>query len=47
MTIKEAAKIQCMDKLKEYPKTAPKAFRAFGNAVNVCVVKNIAKNLLK
>lgn len=45
MTIKEAAKLQCMDKLKEYPKTAPKAFRAFGNAVNVCVVKNIAKNL--
>jgi DNA (cytosine-5)-methyltransferase 1 len=46
MTIKEAAKLQCMENLNEYPKTAPKAFRAFGNAVNVCVVKLIAKNLL-
>ncbi len=47
MTTKEAAKLQCMDTLKEFPKTTPKAFRAFGNAVNVCIVKTIAKNLIK
>jgi DNA (cytosine-5)-methyltransferase 1 len=45
MTKKEAAKLQCMDSLKEFPKTTAKAFRAFGNAVNVCVVKQIAINL--
>jgi DNA (cytosine-5)-methyltransferase 1 len=47
MTRKEAAKLQCMEDLKEYPDTIAKAFRAFGNAVNVEVVKRIAKNLLK
>lgn len=47
MTTKEAAKLQCMETLKEYPKTTVKAFRAFGNAVNVCVVKEIAKKLIK
>ncbi len=47
MTPREASRLQCMDGLKELPNTTPKAFRAFGNAVNVCMVKNIAKNLLK
>lgn len=47
MTHREAASLQCMDKLKEFPNTTAKAFRAFGNAVNVCVVKNIATNLIK
>ncbi|MEI6823439.1 MAG: DNA (cytosine-5-)-methyltransferase [Bacteroidota bacterium] len=42
MTINEAAKLQCMEKLKKYPDT----FMAFGNAVNVCVVKKIAQNLI-
>ena len=46
MTTKEAAKLQCMETLKEFPKTTVKAFRAFGNAVNVCVVKEIAKKLI-
>jgi DNA (cytosine-5)-methyltransferase 1 len=46
MTTKEAAKLQCMENLKEFPKTTVKAFRAFGNAVNVCVVKEIAKKLI-
>lgn len=47
MTPREAARLQCMSDLKEVPKISVKAFRAFGNAVNVCVVKKIAENLLK
>jgi DNA (cytosine-5)-methyltransferase 1 len=47
MTKREAAKLQGMEKLKYLPESNSKAFRALGNAVNVCVVKNIAKNLLK
>lgn len=46
MTRKEAAKLQCMEELKEFPDTIANAFRAFGNAVNVEVVKKIAENLL-
>jgi DNA (cytosine-5)-methyltransferase 1 len=46
MTRKEAAKLQCMEELKEFPDTIAKAFRAFGNAVNVDVVKRIAERLL-
>jgi DNA (cytosine-5)-methyltransferase 1 len=46
MTPREAARLQCMEKLKVIPNTSAKAFKAFGNAVNVCVVKKIAENLL-
>lgn len=46
MTREEGAKLQSMEKLKRYPATVSKAFRAFGNAVNVEVVKRIATNLL-
>ncbi|MDU0808964.1 DNA (cytosine-5-)-methyltransferase [Aquirufa regiilacus] len=47
MTTREASKLQCMEKLNDFPDTTSKAFRAFGNAINVCIVKKIAKNLLK
>lgn len=47
MTRHEAAKLQCMDDLKEYPDTIAKAFKAFGNAVNVRVVNKIAEQLLR
>lgn len=46
MTKKEAAKLQCMEDLPNYPDTIAKAFKAFGNAVNVEVVRRIAENLL-
>lgn len=47
MTIDEAAKLQGMHRLQNYPKTYPNAFKAFGNAVNVDLVKLIAEKLLK
>lgn len=46
MTVREATRLQCMDKLKHFPSTESKSFRAFGNAVNVCIVQLIAKNLI-
>ena len=47
MTILEGARLQCMEGLKEYPDTIASAFKAFGNAINVEVVKQIASELLK
>lgn len=46
MTSKEAARLQCMDEI-EPPDTVAEAFRAFGNAVNVEVVRRIAERLLE
>ncbi|MDE7227258.1 MAG: DNA (cytosine-5-)-methyltransferase [Treponemataceae bacterium] len=47
MTSKEAAKLQCMGDLEYYPDTVAEAFRAFGNAINVEVVRRIAERLLE
>ena len=47
MTKREAARLQCMEELEYVPNTIAEAFRAFGNAVNVEVVKLIAERLLE
>lgn len=47
MTIKECARLQSMDGLKDLPTDGTRATRALGNAVNVQVVKLILKNLFQ
>jgi DNA (cytosine-5)-methyltransferase 1 len=47
MSISEAAGLQSMQNLCNYPFGSIKAFKAFGNAVNVKVVKEVAKEILE
>ena len=46
MTIREAAKLQGMENLDFGSLSQGRCFEALGNAVNVEIVKMIAKNLL-
>lgn len=45
LSVEEAARLQSMECIK-MPKNPSLAFKSLGNAVNVTIVKNIAKNLL-
>jgi len=46
VTPRECARLQSMDKLKHLPTSAEAAFAAFGNAVNVKVVRLVAEALV-
>lgn len=46
MTFRECKRIQDMDALRYSPKSETKAYKAFGNAVNVEIVKRVADALL-
>lgn len=46
MTLTECKRLQNMDILKYLPKSDTKAYKAFGNAVNVKIVELISKSLL-
>jgi len=47
MTVRECARLQCMDELKHFPKVPTRAFKALGNAVNAHLMELVAKALIE
>ncbi|HEV2177130.1 MAG TPA: DNA (cytosine-5-)-methyltransferase [Terriglobia bacterium] len=47
MTVRECARLQCMDELKHLPAVPTQAFKALGNGVNTYLVELIAEALIK
>lgn len=47
MTPRECSRLQSMDNLEELPSASTRSYRALGNAVNVRIVHQIAKKLLR
>jgi len=47
MTVRECARLQCLDELKHFPKVPTRAFKALGNAVNARLVELVAKALIE
>ena len=46
MTVRECARLQCMDELEHFPKVPTRAFKALGNGVNAHLVELIAEALI-
>ena len=46
MTVRECARLQCMDELEHFPTVPTRAFKALGNGVNTYLIELIAKALM-
>lgn len=47
MGVREAASLQSLESLHQFPEKNGRAFKALGNAVNAFIVGEIANNLIR
>jgi DNA (cytosine-5)-methyltransferase 1 len=47
ISVREAASLQALDELKQFPENNERAFRALGNAVNARIVYEVAQAALR